>query len=143
MTNYFFNGRISIGLDIFNDTKFRKIFTDGYEGVFYSNPMEDYKQCVSQCSSLVKEIADEILTTSGKKFEILWESNPNLSSDPNYQSKSIGIQEWVPNEIVRFFIISSFDLEQQQEKIIAPMIVSICGIEKDMLKTLNFNEIIH
>jgi len=143
MTNYFFNGRISIGLDIFNDTKFRKIFTDGYEGVFYSNPMEDYKQCVTQCSGLVKEIADEILTTSGKKFEILWESNPNLSTDPNYQSKSIGIQEWVPNEIVRFFIISSDDLEQQQEKIIAPMIVSICGIEKDMLKTLNFNEIIH
>jgi hypothetical protein len=142
-TNYFFNGRISIGLDVFRNTKYRKIFNDGYEGVFYSNPIEDYKTCITQCSALVKEIADEIHTSSGKKFEILWESNPKLSKDPNYVSKSTGIQEWVPNEIVRFFIVSIEDLVNQQPKIMAPMVVSVCGIEKDMIKSIESNRIVH
>jgi len=142
-TSYFYTGRISLSLDVFEKTRYKKIFKDGYEGVFYSNPTPEYKNCVEQCSGLVKEITDEILDASGKKYEILWESNPSLSTDPEYISKSIGIQEWTPNEIVRFFIVNREDIAAKSEKIVAPMIISICGIETGMMKPVEFNGIIH
>lgn len=132
---YFYNGRMSLGLDIYKDTKFRQVFNNVFEGVFYSNPVEDYKQCVKECTGLVNEVTQELLETSGNQYQILWESNPAVNPNPDYVSKSVGLQPWTDNEILRFFIVNSSDIDEKKVSIVTPMIVSVCSFNKVLLNT--------
>lgn len=141
--NYFYSGRISLSLDIFKNTKFKKIFKDAYEGIFYSNPVDNYMKCIDDCSGLLKEVTDEIFVGSGKTYEVLWESNPKLNTDPNYVSKSINLQDWTPNEIVRFFIVDQTDINTQQKSIVTPMLVSVSGIDPMLGTQSEFTGVTH
>lgn len=141
---YFYNGRISLNLDIFKNTKFANIFTNVYEGVFYSNPVDEYKQCIQECSGLLKEVTDEILEVSGEHYKVLWETNPIINPDPDYISKSADLKSWSENEILRFFIINKEDIAKKNTAIITPMLVSICSFDKSLIVNIaDIPEILH
>lgn len=136
---YFYNGRITLQLDHIKNTNM-KIFENGYEAVFNSNPFDEYKDCVKDCANMLGDIIHQIYENSGEKYVLVWESNPKIALT---ESKTTDLKPWDAYEILRFFAINQGEMNLLGTSVTTPMISSIYGTDKRQFAMLPSSKVTH